>query len=139
LIREIEGLEGQFREQRAQLQRRGMSLPPGTLPALQQMRADLEALLRNYEESTRELNRLRELTRTAELVNSTLDLDDVLNEVMDRVIGLTRAERGYLMLRNPQTGEFEFRVARKGIRGQQYDRAAGGPFWRARRDDERRA
>jgi PAS domain S-box-containing protein len=112
LIREIEGLEGQFREQRAQLQRRGMSLPPGTLPALQQMRADLEALLRNYEESTRELNRLRELTRTAELVNSTLDLDDVLNEVMDRVIGLTRAERGYLMLRNPQTGEFEFRVAR---------------------------
>ncbi|MFN7211279.1 MAG: GAF domain-containing protein, partial [Aggregatilineales bacterium] len=112
LIRIIDSLEGQFRQQRAILQRRGMSLPPGTLSNLQKARTELEAALQDYEEAAREVNRLRELGRMAELINSTLDLNDVLNEVMDTVIALTRAERGYLMLRNPQTGELEFTVAR---------------------------
>ncbi|PJF30433.1 MAG: hypothetical protein CUN51_07890 [Candidatus Thermofonsia Clade 1 bacterium] len=112
LIRALDVLEAQFRQQRAILQRRGMSLPPGTLSNLQQARAELERLLSDYETSAREIDRLRELGRTAELINSTLDLNDVLNEVMDTVIRLTRAERGYLMLRNPQTGELEFTVAR---------------------------
>ena len=56
--------------------------------------------------------RLRSLSDTAELINSTLDLDDVLNAVMDTVIRLTGAERGYLMLRNEETKELEFTVAR---------------------------
>lgn len=112
LIRLIDSLEGQFRQQRAILQRRGMSLPPGTLSNLQKARTELEAALQDYEEAAREVNRLRELGRMAELINSTLDLNDVLNEVMDTVIALTRAERGYLMLRNPQTGELEFTIAR---------------------------
>src|SRR5205814_9881978 len=65
------------------------------------------------EESFTELQRLRALGDTTELINSTLDLSDVLNAVMDTVIDLTGAERGYLMLRNPQTKQMEFRVARK--------------------------
>ncbi len=112
LIKALDVLEGQFRQQRAVLQRRGMSLPPGTLNGIQQARTDLEASLNAYEEAAREVNRLRELGRTAELINSTLDLNDVLNEVMDTVIALTRAERGYLMLRNPHSGELEFTIAR---------------------------
>jgi adenylate cyclase len=112
LIKVLDDLEMQFRQQRAFLQRRGMSLPPGTLNHLQQARAELENALRDYEEAAREVKRLRELGRTAELINSTLDLNDVLNEVIDTVIALTRAERGYLVLRNPQTGELEFMVAR---------------------------
>ena len=112
LIKILDELEMQFRQQRAFLQRRGMSLPPGTLNSLQQARAELENALRDYEEAAREVKRLRELGRTAELINSTLDLNDVLNEVIDTVIALTRAERGYLVLRNPQTGELEFMVAR---------------------------
>lgn len=112
LIKALDVLEGQFRQQRAVLQRRGMSLPPGTLNGIQQARTDLEASLSAYEEAAREVSRLRELGRTAELINSTLDLNDVLNEVMDTVIALTRAERGYLMLRNPHSGELEFTIAR---------------------------
>ena len=46
------------------------------------------------------------------LLDATLDLSDVLNTVMDTVIQLTGAERGYLMLRNSETKEMEFRVAR---------------------------
>ncbi len=51
---------------------------------------------------------LYEITRE---LNSSLDLDTVLENVMDRVIEVTGAERGFLMLKN-ERGELEFRVAR---------------------------
>ncbi len=52
---------------------------------------------------------LYEITRT---LNSSLELDEVLENVMDRVIEVTRAERGFLMLNNDYSGELEFQVAR---------------------------
>lgn len=52
---------------------------------------------------------LYEITRS---LNSSLELDVVLENVMDRVIGVAGAERGFLMLRSETTGELEFRVAR---------------------------
>lgn len=52
---------------------------------------------------------LYEITRT---LNSSLDLDVVLENIMDQVIEVTGAERGFLMLHNDETGELEFRVAR---------------------------
>ncbi|HRE47519.1 MAG TPA: adenylate/guanylate cyclase domain-containing protein [Aggregatilineales bacterium] len=112
LLKDVSGLEGILRAERSKLQKLGMSLPPGTLAGLQAVRAEFEALLKHHETNLVELSRLRELSRTAALINSTLDLNDVLNEVMDTVISLTRAERGYVVLKNPETGELEFRVAR---------------------------
>lgn len=61
---------------------------------------------------TREREALRALYEVGQTVNSTLDLGEVLNQVMDRIIELTGAERGFLMLRNETTGELEFKVAR---------------------------
>jgi sigma-B regulation protein RsbU (phosphoserine phosphatase) len=52
---------------------------------------------------------LYEITRQ---LNSSLDLDVVLEYVMDRVIEVTGAERGFLMLREGKTNELVFRVAR---------------------------
>lgn len=52
---------------------------------------------------------LYEITRE---LNSSLELDTVLENIMDRVIEVTGAERGFLMLRNEISGELEFRVAR---------------------------
>ncbi len=54
------------------------------------------------------LQTLYHITRT---INSSLDLDVVLEEVIDRVIEVTHAERGFLLLRNDD-GTMEFRVAR---------------------------
>ncbi len=51
---------------------------------------------------------LYEITRE---LNSSLELDTVLENVMDRVIEVTGAERGFLMLKN-ERGELEFQVAR---------------------------
>jgi sigma-B regulation protein RsbU (phosphoserine phosphatase) len=44
-------------------------------------------------------DRLSTLHRISQTFNSSLDLDDVLNLVMDEVISVTRAERGFLMIR----------------------------------------
>jgi serine phosphatase RsbU (regulator of sigma subunit) len=52
---------------------------------------------------------LYEITRT---LNSSLELNTVLENIMDRVIEVTKAERGFLMLHNDITGDLEFRVAR---------------------------
>jgi len=54
---------------------------------------------------------LRSLVETSKLVNSTMDPDELLRILMDTVIGLTHAERGFLMLRNVQ-GNLVVRVAR---------------------------
>jgi adenylate cyclase len=52
------------------------------------------------------------LADIARTLNSTLEFDEVLRLVMDRVIEFVKAERGYLMLVNPATGEPEFTTAR---------------------------
>lgn len=58
------------------------------------------------------LDHLEELLGTFALLTSSLELDQVLEEVMDTVIKLTGAERAYLMLRNQATGELSMAIAR---------------------------
>lgn len=60
----------------------------------------------------RERQALQALYEVGQAVNSTLELSDVLNQVMDRIIQLTGAERSFLMLKNETTGELEVRAAR---------------------------
>jgi sigma-B regulation protein RsbU (phosphoserine phosphatase) len=55
--------------------------------------------------------RLALLYRLSQTFNSSLDLDEVLNRVMDEVIAATRAERGFVMLREAD-GRLVFHVAR---------------------------
>lgn len=59
----------------------------------------------------RSTDRLALLYRISQTFNSSLDLTTVLDRVMDEVIAATRAERGFLMLREPD-GKLVFRVAR---------------------------
>jgi len=56
-------------------------------------------------------DRLASLYRISQTFSSSLDLDEVLDRVMDEVIAATRAERGFLMLRDAG-GRLTFRVAR---------------------------
>lgn len=105
-------LEDMLRKQHKILQQRSMTLPPGTLQDTAAIRETLDAIASDLHAHQVELNRLHALADTASLITSVLSLDDVLNSVMDTVIHLTGAERGYLVLRNHQTGELLVRVAR---------------------------
>jgi len=59
----------------------------------------------------RSSDRLALLFRLSQTFNSSLDLDEVLNRVMDEVIAVTHAERGFVMLHESK-GRLVFRVAR---------------------------
>ena len=56
-------------------------------------------------------NRLELLYRLSQAFNSSLDLDQVLERVIDEVIATTRAERGFIMLRAAD-GQLAFQAAR---------------------------
>ncbi|HAV78978.1 MAG TPA: hypothetical protein DCX53_16635 [Anaerolineae bacterium] len=54
---------------------------------------------------------LQALAGIGQIVNSTLELDEVLQVVMDTIVRLTEAERGFLMLRDEE-GNMQSRIAR---------------------------
>jgi len=54
---------------------------------------------------------LQALAGIGQVINSTLEVDEVLQIVMDTIVRLTEAERGFLMLRD-ERGEMAIRIAR---------------------------
>jgi len=81
------------------------------LETLSHLSAEMERLgqrLRSFEE---EHANLRALANIGQVVNSSLELDEVLRIVMDTIVRLTGAERGFLMLRN-ERGEMATYIAR---------------------------
>jgi signal transduction histidine kinase len=65
--------------------------------------------------------RLVALYEVSRALGSSLQVDDVLNQVMDAVIQLTGAERGFIMLVDPDSGELDLQAARN-IERQTLDR-----------------
>ena len=79
----------------------GISRLNNNIPILKKEILDLEGERKNY----------RILSQIGQVVNSSLDIDGVLQIVMDTIIQLIEAERGFLMLRE-DAGELLIRVAR---------------------------
>ena len=59
-----------------------------------------------------DVSRDRLLYQVAAELTSSLDLDEVLSRVMDRVIDLMHATRGFVVLVNPESSRIEVRMAR---------------------------
>ncbi len=58
------------------------------------------------------IKEMETLVDVGQVVNSELDMDKLLNLIMDTVIKVVEAERGFLMLKDSETGELVFKVAR---------------------------
>lgn len=108
----VRAVADSLRQQDELLRSRGISLPPAVAQLLGQIIQHMSQLERNISNENIELNQLRALAATGALVNSSLDVDDVLATSMDEVIGLAGAERGFIILRNPNSDELEFRISR---------------------------
>jgi adenylate cyclase len=104
----ISKLTGQTR---SSLQAVRASLPADTLEKLSSLESMLFQVSRQVSAVEEERLKLLALANTTQAVNSSLELDEVLQLVMDTIIRLTEAERGFLMLRDAQ-GEMVTRVAR---------------------------
>lgn len=87
------------------------SLPPTTLDELSHLESSLYRLSQEATAFAEERKNLLALTEIGQVINSSLELDQVLRIVMDNIIKLTQAERGFLMLRD-DSGQMSTRIAR---------------------------
>lgn len=85
--------------------------PKDTAEQLHFLQSTLEALGSKMETFQREHSNMLALVETGQVINSSLELDEVLRIVMDNIVRLTKAERGFLMLRD-ENGEMTARIAR---------------------------
>ena len=79
------------------------------LEPIQQSLQELETRIKRHE---KEREHLHALQAVGAAINSSLELQQVLQEVMDAIIALTGAERAFLMLMNDASGAFEVQIAR---------------------------
>jgi PAS domain S-box-containing protein len=107
-------MQESLRAQRETLRQQGMNLPANALDTAKLVKTSMDKLSSNVTSLMTELKQLRELANTAAIISSSLDRDEVLNQVMDTVVRITGAERGYIALRNRDTGTMEYPV-RRGI------------------------
>ncbi len=77
---------------------------------LEELRAQAEKLNRDFQSQAAEQERQRALHAVGAAINSSLDLDIVLQQVMDAIVRLTQAERAMLLLKS--AGEMEVKIAR---------------------------
>ncbi len=92
-------------------QKKSRDLPPYTLDDLTNLANTLSQLGKQVEDFEREHGNLLALANIGQVINSSLELDEVLRIVMDNIVHLTHAERGFLMLRD-EKGEMVTRTAR---------------------------
>ena len=87
------------------------TLPAQTRGTIQTARIRLDQVSRTLSEDSQE-TRLDALYRVSQSLGRSLNVDEVLNQVMDAIIELTGAERGFLTLQDNTTGELRLRAAR---------------------------
>ncbi len=76
-----------------------------------QISVEVESIRKVIKTQEDERRSLRALSQIGQVVNSSLELDIVLQIVMDTIIRLTKAERGFLMLRDKR-GVLATKIAR---------------------------
>ena len=108
---QLMGLSQQIGQLRTILHSVRNSLPPQTLDNLSEYEGTLYKLSRRVGSYEKERSDLLALSEISSVVNSSLELDEVLRIVMDTIIRLTGAERGFLMLRD-ENGVMSIRTAR---------------------------
>ncbi|MDH3943044.1 MAG: GAF domain-containing protein [Anaerolineae bacterium] len=93
------------------LKEKESSLPKSVVDGLKLTSDGLIALSKQISQQEEELTNLLALADMGQVINSSLELNEVLKIVMDTIVRLTGAERGFLMLKNEE-GELEHRIAR---------------------------
>lgn len=108
---QIQSLGSQAGRVRSNLQEAKIRLPTGTLDQLINLETTLARVAEKIETFEAQHNNLMALANVGQVVNSSLELDEVLRIVMDTIVRLTHAERGFLMLRD-ENGEMVTSIAR---------------------------
>ncbi len=84
---------------------------PETLEGLKNLEDGLSHISEILIPFEQQFSHLQALAGIGQVINSTLEVDEVLQIVMDTIVRLTEAERGFLMLRD-ERGEMVIRIGR---------------------------
>jgi adenylate cyclase len=83
------------------------------------LKSEAKNLVKSYQGIKKEMkdlgNNIKEmetLVNISKAITSVLDMDELLNMIMDSVIKVMNAERGFLMLKDDSTGDLIMKVAR---------------------------
>ncbi len=85
---------------------------PETIQGFQRLVGVLARVSRQVAQREEERQDLLALADISQVVNSSLELNEVLRIVMDTIVRLTGAERGFLMLADEEGGELSIRIGR---------------------------
>lgn len=96
---------------RVDLETSRLKLPKNILEELRNLESTLPVISGKIEAFQREHHNMLALADVGQVINSSLELDEVLRIVMDNIVRLTKAERGFLMLRDGD-GEMITRMGR---------------------------
>ncbi len=108
---QIQNLSLQAGQIRAELQGGKVRVPISTIDGLSNLERSLTRVAVKIEAFETEHSNLMALANVGQIINSSLELDEVLRIVMDNIVRLTGAERGFLMLRDAN-GQMVTSVAR---------------------------
>jgi PAS domain S-box-containing protein len=106
-----EDLRGMLDGFNSTLKRAGAAVPGDVLLGLNQLSSTLDELKESVRSNEHERRNLQALAEVGQVVNSSLDLPNVLREVIDTLIRITGAERAFLMLLDDKR-DLEIRTAR---------------------------
>lgn len=93
------------------LQNRPAAVPSYVYEGINRISSHLPKIRKQLEALEDERSSLSALATIGQFVNSSLELDEVLQIVMDTIIRLTDAERGFLMLKDEE-GNLQMQIAR---------------------------
>lgn len=111
VLQKIVQIRTRFGAHRANMAHAGYPLPQDIWEGLRQVDDLLLKLNQYFVDIEQSSHSLQALAQISQVVNSSLNHEQVLQEVMDTIIGLTGAERVFLM-QDDGTGKMEMVVAR---------------------------
>ena len=111
LHEQVVAYSSQIRKIRIGLDDSKIKLPPNTTDEMFRIEKSLEQISEKLETFQKEHSNMLALADVGQVINSSLELDEVLRIVMDNIVRLTKAERGFLMLRD-ENGEMVIRMGR---------------------------
>lgn len=112
LFKELSKRVGQLNQAAKQIEFASPRPAQEMVQLLASLNDSLEQLRERVHSHEKEREQLRALQAISGTINSSLDLAEVLRQVMDAIIDLTGAERGFLMLTDEESGALDVQVAR---------------------------
>ena len=108
---QLQTLGMQAERVRAELEKSKLNLPRNVMDELENLATRLPIMSEKIGIFQKEHSNMLALANVGQVINSSLELDEVLRIVMDNIVRLTKAERGFLMLRD-EKGEMVIRMGR---------------------------